>query len=214
VTLQVTRLGNPVAGASDQGSVADQIFAIPVTVVQAGLAVAIEAAMKDGTVRPSALLMADNGGAPGDVMASYGWSNGSASLSSTVRYLNVPIMAWLEPGDYWVGLLPWTGGQEDLRYDTGVSGDGYSIDGGINFVRSEPGGTGVVSTPTDRQYSLTLVMLAEQLEAITATLAATLANQVGAFAGTVTNPGCGGGGGGGASGTQAVRRGRRRRGRR
>lgn len=188
MSIIATYLGAQSIGASDQDPAADIDYCVPITVTDEGLAVGIEAAVSDGDFRLAAYLLADNGGAPGDIIGIFQRDAQASVASTTDRWLVVPMMVWLAAGNYWVGVQSTSGvGQGQLKFDSGASGDGFTVDGGTTGAQHEPGATGVTSTATDRFYSIRLVMLTDT-PAITGSIAATQAAQVAAFTGTVTPP--------------------------
>lgn len=159
--LESTTLGAQAIGATTLAAEAQNALAVPITVTTAGLATGIEVA---GTGAASfglaGYLLKDNAGAPGDIICPISRDSFGLTISSTARWLLMPMLVWLEPGDYWIANENWTGvGGANMHYDTGVTGDGYVIDSGSNFVLSEPGTTGVTSTVSDRQYSIRLIMI-------------------------------------------------------
>lgn len=160
-TLGATYYGAQTIGGSSQATDQTIAYAIPVTVLEAGLAVAIEMGITGGAFTPTAMLLADNGGVPGNIIALFQGRLVTSVIPSVAdRFVVAPIMAWVTAGDYWIAFQHPIGlGGASLRYTTGSSGDGYEIDGAATALQ-EPASSGTTLTATDRQYSLRLVVLA------------------------------------------------------
>lgn len=162
MTLQVTYYGAASIGGSNQDPDASINYCVPITVTADGLAVGVEAALIGSIFRLDGYLLADNGGSPGDVLTYFGRVAQATTMSTTVRWVVIPTMYWVTAGDYWIGVHSPDGtGSGQLKYDTGASGVGFTVDGGTSGAQHEPGATGVTSTATTRAYSIRLAVLTE-----------------------------------------------------
>lgn len=162
MTVEATYYGAQTIGASNQDPDATINYCIPITVADEGLAVGLEAALIGGIFRPQGYLLADNGGTPGDIIGMFGRNGQDTTMSTTARWVVIPMMIWIAAGSYWIGVNSPAGvGSGQLKYDTGVSGVGFTVDGGTSGAQHEPGATGVTSAATTRSYSLRLVVLTD-----------------------------------------------------
>lgn len=188
MTLTATMYGAQSIGASSQSTPDTTGFAIPITVTTTGLAVGLEVALTGGAgTWLAANLAADNGGTPGMIITPFLHGAQLVTPSGTVRWMVAPSMVWITAGDYWITAGSMLGLGPSIRYDTGSSGDGYTVVG-TGAMMNEPGTSGTTSTATDRQYSLRLVVLTEALAPITGVLGATQDPQTAQLVGTVTAP--------------------------
>lgn len=170
-TLVATRYGASAFGASEQLPDSSIVYARPVIVLADGWAVGVEVGIKDvaGTTQwvIGGGLYANNAGAPGDLITSFGLSASSSFsfvTSQSDRWYRIPIFEYVTAGTYWIGVINGIGAGAIL-YAAGSSGDGYTVDAITADVIAEPGSSGTVTTATDRSYSSRLVVLAAVISA-------------------------------------------------
>lgn len=158
MTLQATYLGAASIGASDLTPAIDTVYAVPVTVTSDGWLVSVEAAWRNGVMGAAsgAVVYDDNGGQPGDIVAIRQIAAISRTLSADDRWITFPMFAWLTAGTYYVGTGAGSGGGGAVLRQTtgGSSGDGYTIDGNVNFTMPDGEYGSATVTATTATYSI------------------------------------------------------------
>lgn len=165
MTLQNTYLGAQLDGTSDQ-LMARLTYTIPITVPSDGWLVAIEAEFADDSTLVqliiSAGVYADDGGQPGTLIhPSQIRPADNPAVNTTVRWVTLPVGAWLTAGDYHLGVSFNAVTSPVLRKRTGgASGDGHTVSVGVGSL-GDPDYSGATVTATTDTYSIRGVFVTE-----------------------------------------------------
>lgn len=161
--VTITRYGASALGASLESNNAVDMWGSPVVLPSdtfvASMDIGVKAASGTQGCTLRAMLCADDGGAPGQAIMP--WTNGATTtgmtISTTARWVTIPVLQYLAAGTYWVMAGQATGaGGPSLLYDAGDSGDGYRVDGVTNFVVHEPTEPNITLAAESKQYSVRL----------------------------------------------------------
>lgn len=164
----VTIYGPTSLGASRVTNNATDAWGSPVVVTDDAFVLSMEFGFSSPSgitaFTPRAIICADDGGAPGDVLfqAIGGDVSQTASINTTSRWWSIPVMAEFPAGTYWVMSGSSTGaGAPGMMYDAGSAGDGYLIDSaGSNFLIASPLASQATLVSQSRVYSARLVTIA------------------------------------------------------